>query len=425
MTPGKRLRQLRLAKGLTQKDLAEPRYTHAYISIIEAGKRQPSQAALGHFAAKLGVDIDELVTGRPHDLVPRLQMRLQDARRVASSGGYTDARKAYMAVAKLARLYGLARLKGEAERGLAICAELGGDPSNAIELYERAEATLAKESADLRTDAIAGKARCLQMIGEVHYAIYLLEKQLETLKQEGLSDPTGLSRLHVSLTAAYFEAGFHLGANSSAKEALRLAAKVTDPEGLACMHMNVARVHLENGRTDQALESLQRAEDLYRQLSFQSEVASAHLARGYVFSRDGKLDLARRELTAARDLFVSNDSSIDEARATNELARIERLRGHTDEAQQLLKESMSLLAGGSHLGVLAWAHRELGILLSDRNPRQAEKALREAIDLFQRVGDGAELGHTYRALGDLKYSLSEPNLACDAYRKGIDALVEA
>src|ERR671929_169869 len=43
---GSRLRKLRLARGMTQKELAGDRYTHAYVSSIEAGRRMPSREAL-------------------------------------------------------------------------------------------------------------------------------------------------------------------------------------------------------------------------------------------------------------------------------------------------------------------------------------------------------------------------------------------
>ena len=57
---GTRLRRLRTARGLTQKELAAPRYTHAYVSSIESGRRRPSLEALEHFASKLGVPVEEL-----------------------------------------------------------------------------------------------------------------------------------------------------------------------------------------------------------------------------------------------------------------------------------------------------------------------------------------------------------------------------
>jgi transcriptional regulator with XRE-family HTH domain len=86
---GTRLRRLRLAQGLTQRELAAPKYTHAYVSTIEAGRRTPSREALEHFAGRLGVDVDELRTGKPADLEARLHVRLIGAR-VDLSAGHVD-----------------------------------------------------------------------------------------------------------------------------------------------------------------------------------------------------------------------------------------------------------------------------------------------------------------------------------------------
>ena len=48
---GPRMRRLRLARGMTQKELAAPRYSYAYVSTIESGRRNPSKEAIEHFAA--------------------------------------------------------------------------------------------------------------------------------------------------------------------------------------------------------------------------------------------------------------------------------------------------------------------------------------------------------------------------------------
>lgn len=57
---GRKLRQLRLAAGLTQAELADKRYSHAYVSVLEAGRREPSRAALDYFAGRLGVAVEEI-----------------------------------------------------------------------------------------------------------------------------------------------------------------------------------------------------------------------------------------------------------------------------------------------------------------------------------------------------------------------------
>ena len=57
---GRRLRELRLAAGLTQAELAGRRFSHAYVSVLEAGRREPSRAAVEYFAQRLGATVEEL-----------------------------------------------------------------------------------------------------------------------------------------------------------------------------------------------------------------------------------------------------------------------------------------------------------------------------------------------------------------------------
>lgn len=58
-----RVKRLRLERDLSQRELACPGVSYAYISRIEAGTRQPSVKALRKLAAKLGVSTEYLETG--------------------------------------------------------------------------------------------------------------------------------------------------------------------------------------------------------------------------------------------------------------------------------------------------------------------------------------------------------------------------
>jgi len=65
---GARLRRLRTAGGLSQRELSSPGVSYAYISRIEAGTRNPSIKALRTLAEKLGVPEEYLEYGeRPVD----------------------------------------------------------------------------------------------------------------------------------------------------------------------------------------------------------------------------------------------------------------------------------------------------------------------------------------------------------------------
>src|SRR6476660_6864942 len=63
-TIGQRLKRLRLERGLSQRELATPGVSYAYISRVEAGTRQPSVKALRKLARQLDVSTDYAKTGR-------------------------------------------------------------------------------------------------------------------------------------------------------------------------------------------------------------------------------------------------------------------------------------------------------------------------------------------------------------------------
>ena len=64
---GKRIRALRVEKGLSQRQLSTAHVSYAFISRIERGHRIPSWSALLEIAPGLGVSALFLATGREHD----------------------------------------------------------------------------------------------------------------------------------------------------------------------------------------------------------------------------------------------------------------------------------------------------------------------------------------------------------------------
>src|SRR5215475_3632372 len=78
-TIGQRLRRLRLERKLSQRELAGPGVSYAYISRIEAGARRPSVKALRMLAKKLGVSADYLETGSEIRDTDERELRIADA----------------------------------------------------------------------------------------------------------------------------------------------------------------------------------------------------------------------------------------------------------------------------------------------------------------------------------------------------------
>ncbi|MCA1706342.1 MAG: helix-turn-helix domain-containing protein [Actinobacteria bacterium] len=417
---GERLRELRRQRGLTQQQLAEPHYTHAHVSSIEAGRRAPSEDAIKHFARKLGVKADEIRTGRPSNLLEDLEIELQDGRLLISQGEFEEAEKTYRAVLNTAKRYKVVYQQAKALEGLGLLFERSGDLPEATEHYALAAGLLASDPPNVRADAVAGQARCIEISGDKHHAIYLLENLLETLQQQTLQDPDALIRIYTSLAIIYIEGDFLTKAADAAENALQLEEHVNDPARRGAMHNMVARVLLRTGHTQRARESLQKAERFYRLSELQLEIGRARLTRGIYLLRTGARKKASAELTAALETFAQTRSPLDEARAATELGRIAREEGRLEEASKFLDRALERL-NGAQPGQVARVLRERALANLPTQKAKIEKGLKEAIRLFEQAEEPVQIAITHAYLGDL---LSDRPLgrACKIYREGLAVL---
>lgn len=416
---GERLRELRTKAGLSQKELAEPEYTNAYISTIEAGRRQPSRAALEYFAGKLGVTPEELATGRSPRIETGLQTDLQEARHLLSEGNHEEAEALIKRVRREAKAIRLPRLEAKALETFGALYELKGQLTEALDHYDRALELLKDESPTTWAYATAGKARCYAAQGESHYAIHLIENLRSQLGHNRLDDPEAMGWLLGPLVLAYFEVGMRREAAQLAGEAMNLVPAMPDGRARAALLINVARVHQQREEYSEAVGALARAEEIYKKLDFKSELAVAQVAKGFVLSREGRFDEARTDLEAALSVLEDTGSVANRANAAAELGRVERLAGNPERAEELLKRSIELLEKDSDPHVVAWSTRELGLLHVKEAPRKAEKLLKEAIEMFAQTSEVVELAHTYRHLGDLLIVQGRTDKGHEAHRQGL------
>jgi transcriptional regulator with XRE-family HTH domain len=90
---GQRIRDRRLALGLTQAELGSPVFKGGYLSDVEHGRVTPSLDALEHLSSRLGVEVSELLGGsaapaaptRPADALARAHRLVVDAAVSASA----------------------------------------------------------------------------------------------------------------------------------------------------------------------------------------------------------------------------------------------------------------------------------------------------------------------------------------------------
>ncbi|MEU7238689.1 tetratricopeptide repeat protein [Streptomyces sparsogenes] len=474
---GRRVLRLRTERGFTQRQLAEPAYTAAYVSTLESGKVRPSEAALRHLAERLGVSYEELTTGRdPRDAI-RLRAGLTDARKALATGDAEEAAGRFQELMAEAERLGLRDERATALVGLGDCVLETGELTAARAHYEAAERLLADEPLPRRVPAIRGRAVVHFLSGELRYSCYLLESAIDELNASGLHDPNALLLLYTAAIAPYMDMGAHARAARSAELALALAPSVDDPGLIARMHRGVARTLIAEGRTAEADASLAKAQELYEQLRIHTDLAHCHWMRGYVHAQDGNLERAERELRIARDMLASKRAALYTVQVEVELADVLRRRGRTAEAEALL---LPLLRrppaggadsadgehspGGSAAGEVAadgegsadgsapggpaadevgaeggiaeggiagltaehgavhagGAHRLLGLIAEERgDARTAEEHYRAALALLERTGAAGDLADLCRLLGDLLRRGGRVEAAMDAYRRGL------
>lgn len=419
-TIGRRVQRLRVERGLTQRQLAEPVYTPAYISTLEAGRVRPSDQALRHLADRLGVAYDELATGRSARTATELRLRLTEAQRTLASGEAAEAAAQYAGLLTEAEAQNLAEEQAAALLGLGECALEAGELERGREHFERAERMLADAPLPARVPALRGRAVAHYLAGELRYSVYLLETALDELNRAELHSPDALLLLYASIIAPYMDMGAHARAAKAAEFALALAPHSGDPALVARMHRSVARTMLAEGRLAEADASLAKAADLYRTLQLRTELANCHWMRGYVYAQNGQLLRAEEELRAAREMLAATRAALYTSQVAVELADVLHRRGESQEATELLRDVLGDLSPERGAMHAAAAHRLLGIIAEDaRDTETAEEHYVRALSLLERAGAAGDLADLCRLLGDLLRRTGRVEAALDAYRTGL------
>jgi transcriptional regulator with XRE-family HTH domain len=98
---GKRVFEAREAAGLSQRELAFPGCSAAYISRIERGERVPSLQVMRELARRTGVTEDQLAFGH-EKLDPAVAERVRAVEAAEAGGSSAERESAYKALARAA-----------------------------------------------------------------------------------------------------------------------------------------------------------------------------------------------------------------------------------------------------------------------------------------------------------------------------------
>jgi transcriptional regulator with XRE-family HTH domain len=383
-TIGQRLKRLRLEQGLSQRELASPGVSYAYISRIEAGTRQPSVKALRRLGAKLGVSAEYLETGSVLDPAERRELRLADlelAIRLGESEGVEE---------RLQELVDEAVAAGDtacALRGrvaLASVALESGAFGDTVTLLEAALEDEPFAPVD-RFEIYANLGRAYSGTGRSDQAVDLFERCLAEVEASG-GDSAVSVRYATLLSYALSDGGDLARAERVVQDALERAEESEDPYMRVRLYWSMARLAHQEGRASVALTNVRKAIALLQATDDSFHLARAHiLAAGITLTRD---DVAgcERHLDHAEQLLGPHPSMPDAVEIKVLRSRVAVRHGDAVGAVELARETLDLVGDQSPADEgLAFAALGDGLALAGEYPG-ADEAYRRAADLLEAQG---------------------------------------
>src|SRR5438552_16327792 len=360
---GERLRQLRVAAGLTQSELAGERFSKEYVSQIERGKTRPTDETIGWLAGRLGVDTGFLANG----------VSSEDRGRVEATLARADAPPGAVSFAEAATEFETAR------------ASVG-----AISVPE------------LDVRALVGEARAHIRTGETREALDLLARARTIAEGPSFSD---VERAEVLLWLGACR--YKLSSIQTALGLLNEALALADRSGLPCdrlradVHNWRARCYRRQRDFEAAREDVETALELAEGLNDRRALANAYFQASLVAERQGHWLLARTYAERAKAQYEELADQANVGNLMNNLGGLNLLLGNSDSAIGFLKDAFRVALELGNTASAAQAVSSLAqVHLRAGDVQESEKQARHALELLdERVDYLDEIGNAQLTLG--------------------------
>jgi transcriptional regulator with XRE-family HTH domain len=380
---GARLKRLRLERGLSQRELAAPGVSYAYISRIEAGTRQPSVKALRRLAAKLNVSPEYLETGSDIRDADARELRLLDAELALRLGDPAVAEQLLAEVLGEALTAGDTANAARARTALGLAAAERGDHPEAVKQLEAALDAERLSPVD-RVDVYATLGRGYSAIGAPERAVDLFEECLAEVGDANVGDPGAAVRYATLLSCAFSDMGDLGRAESVLKEALEQAREHgADPYTRVRLYWSLARLAEMEGKSVAALHHARRAIALLEATDNTIHLGRAHILCACIMTTHGDPTASLKHLDEAEVLFGSSPAGEDAGTLKVERARAQALLGNGEAATHFAQEAIALIGDNDDAALgLANAALAEGLALGGEL-EAADEAFRLAVDLLE------------------------------------------
>lgn len=338
-TFGRRLREVRVSRGLSQVDLAGEELSPSYISRLEAGQRIPTDAVVRLLAKRLDCRAEDLLFGEDANAPADVELELRHAELALRSGEVLDAVARFDRLAALPVQPHLETLRDAIDLGHARALEAVGDHAAALARYLQVAA--GDPSTAQVHQATIGACRCYLAYGDLVQAISLGEPVLRWFAQLGATGTDVGVELSAVLAGAYQERGDLATAQRLAAEALAQAEKLADPTVLAAAYRAASLAAHEQGATAEALRLAERG--LAALAGGSVDPTGLEVVYGGLLLRTEppRPDEAIRVLSGARERLTAPGRRQTLAACLTELARAHLLAGEPDRAVEAARAAQT------------------------------------------------------------------------------------
>ena len=422
---GARVRELRVAAGITQAELGGERFSKEYVSQVELGKSPPSDAALAWFGARLGVERLQLEGDAGPAAVAAAEAALGRAEAAVEAGRHADALATLESVraqvahagdgGRLALRHALAHgwvlhhLGQLPEAAAALdharaLAESGGDLDRAVALYRLGVVRFKMGSHATAVAALDEALRCATVA----------DAPSDALRARILNTRAKIRRRQKDFTAA----------SEDVSAALELAHGLGDDRVLAETYLDASLVAERRHEYGQARDYAERSKALFERVSAHEYVGRLLNNLGQLRAITGRPDEAVPLLREAFRIAVEHDNRVDAAFAASSLASARLHSGDAEGAIESANRAIELLGAraeyrqeeGNARLVMGRAHMACGRV------QLAERSFVAAADCFTAVESISHMAGAWVAIGDVAAERGDAARAADLYRRAAEAL---
>jgi transcriptional regulator with XRE-family HTH domain len=423
---GERLRQLRVAAGLTQTELAGDRFSKEYVSQIERGKTRPTSETIEWLAGRLGVDAGFLANGVSTDQRGRVETRLAQAEVLLESDQNEEALAAYEDVRTAVAATGLPELEVRALYGEAKARARAGDVRQSIAMLTRA-----RELSEGPGFSDVERADVLYLLGVARYlanstttAIALLSQALALAERSGLPSDALRSNILHWRSRCYRRQRDYEAAREDVELALELAEGLSDRRTIADLNFQASLLAERDGHWVLARTYAERAKAQYEEIADRTNVGKLLNNLGGLNFLLGKPEEAVRHLKDAFATALEVGNDIDAARAVSSLAQVHLGTGDVRLAEEQARHALERLGDRvDQLDEVGSAQLVLGRALMEQDRLdEAQEAFARAESSFDQLSSASHRAAAWVAQGDLATRRGDDRNAARLYRRAAEAL---